>query len=248
MRRHIATVPLLLIAFALPAQALGRHSAARLLACDQDAHTASFRGSMASYGKATSLEMRFALDARSQIQQTWAASAPPAGFNVWLKANPGVKRYVVDKTVKGLVAGSSYRAVVHFRWRNAAGHVVARTTLRTRSCSQPDSRADLTPKSITVSAGPTASTRTYTVLVANDGAGDAPPFSVSLQVAGGPTQQAMTDGLVGGDSTELLFTAPPCPAGSAAVATVDTGSAVDEADETDNTLTVPCNGRRASLD
>lgn len=248
MLRHIVPVPLLLIAFALPAQASVTHGGARLLRCDQSARTASFRGAMKAYGKATTLEMRFGLDARSDAQTQWAASAPPAGFEVWLKANPGVKRYVVDKTIKGLVAGSSYRAIVRLRWRDAAGRVVARAISRTRACTQPDTRAELVPKGVTVGAGPSASTRTYTVLVANNGASDAPPFSVSLQVGTGQAQQQMSDGLAAGDSTQLLFTGPPCAPGSAVVATVDAGAVVDEADETDNTLTVPCNGGRASLD
>ncbi len=245
MHRFVVPIALLMIAFAAAPAEAGRaglkHSAARLLSCDTEERTAAFRGRMTAWGKATTLEMRLSLRSRAQAEAQWAHGAPPEGFDTWLSADPGVVKYIVDKTVTELVGGASYRVVIRFRWRNADGQVVARAIRRTRRCHVPDERPNLVVAQINQQAGSTGSTRTYLVRVANDGVGAAGLFSVGLQVDGAQlSQQATSEPLAEADWTVFEFDGPACHTGQSAVATVDTGSTVDESSETDNVLTLPC--------
>lgn len=246
MVRFAATISLLLFAFAAPsadARDLGlKHAAARLRACEPDQHTASFRGSTSAWGKGTTLQMRFALQSRTKTTD-WVHAAPPAEFDQWLTANPGVRHYIVDKTVKGLAEGVAYRVVIRFRWRDDAGAIVDRAVRRTRACFQPDHRANLVVDRIAILDGTRPGTRLYVVRVANRGESDAPLFATGLELNGAALpQQATTEPLLAGDWTELDFEGEPCEPGSSLIATTDTGGSVDESDETDDGLTVPCPG------
>jgi hypothetical protein len=245
MLRFVAPISLLVLAFAAPsADARGltlKHASARLRACEQEQHTASFRASTWAWGKGTTLQMRFALQSRTKTDGDWVHSAPPEGFGVWLTANPGVQHYVVDKTLTKLAEGAAYRVVVKFRWRDASGAIVDHGVDRTRPCRQPDRRANLLVDDISILEGSNPRTRIYVVRVENSGATEAPVFATGLEVNDvALSQQLTTEPLVEGDWTELDFEGPPCNAGSSLAATTDTGGSVTESDETDNALTVPC--------
>jgi hypothetical protein len=244
-------LPLSVVAFVLAVTPAGanrsgsRHSSARLPACDQEEHTATFRGGSRAFGRARTLQMRFTLQSRSPSAPQWADSGPPEGFDEWATANAGVTHYIVDKTVTELVDGASYRAVVRFRWRNARGAVVAHAVKRTPVCRQPDARANLQVTHISVKPGTDADSRSYLVRVINGGDSEAPIFSSGLQVNGVQLgRQSTTAPLVEGDDTLLTFSGPPCETGSSLVATADTGAQVDEANEMDNALTAPCPATR----
>jgi subtilase family serine protease len=66
----------------------------------------------------------------------------------------------------------------------------------------------------------------------------------ALDVNGVRAPLVSDPGLAAGATTTVSFQAPPCPAGSNLVATVDVTALVDEHDEADNALTVPCPSRR----
>jgi hypothetical protein len=235
-----------LLVLAAPANAAPGHPKARLLACNPDANSATFRGVMWSYGSAPKgLEMRFGLESRSKAAPDWAHTAPPAGFDMWRRPNAGVTHFISDQTVLGLVDGTAYRVVIRYRWRNAKGKVVQRAVRRTPTCHQPDQRPNLKVKRVSLAPSGDPATRVYTVLVVNKGVGDAPAFTVGLEV-NGIAQPAQSSGMVpAAGEAKIEFTAPRCQAGSSLVATADTDAQVDEADEDDNTLTVDCPlGRR----
>jgi hypothetical protein len=228
-------------ALAVPAAggfALGGHPKAKVLECDQDARSVTFRGSMVAFRRATTLQMRFGLQARSPGDTSWNRSSPD-GFDEWLTADPGVDHYILDKEITGLVTGA-YRATVRFRWRNPKGVIVGRAFRRTKTCRQPDPRANLLVEQITMGAGGDSATRTYTVTVANDGETEAPLFATSLLIGDTTLKQATVEPLVEGDDAALTFTGPECKPGSELVATADSEAQVDESDEMDNALTVPC--------
>jgi hypothetical protein len=236
----------LVLVLATPASATPGRPKVKLIACNTDANSATFRGGMRAFGSAKVLEMRFALQTRSAASPQWAHSGPPEGFDVWARANPGVTHYISDKTVLGLVDGASYRVIVRFRWRTPKGKVAQAAARRTVVCRQPDPRADLKIRKVGVKPTGDPRTRTYRLFVVNRGGTDAGIFTSGLQVNGlDQPQQSTTAPLAAGSETVVEFTAPKCQPGSALVATVDTGAQVDEVDETDNTLTVDCPlGRR----
>jgi hypothetical protein len=155
---------------------------------------------------------------------------------------------VVDKTVTGLADGSVYRVVVKFRWRDASGAIIDRAARRTRACRQPDHRPDLVIEKVSILEGTQPGTKIYAVRVANDGDGEAPPFATALEVnETALPQQTTTQPLDEGEWIELDFEGPPCKPGSALVARTDTGASIDEVDEADNGLTVPCPGPTVTI-
>jgi hypothetical protein len=245
MLRLIAPITLLVLALAAPATDAKRldvkHAAARLKACSEQAETATFRGGMRAWGKGGTLQMRFTLQSRLESESQWTEGVQPAGFGAWLTAKPGVRHFLVDKTVTKLAEGVAYRSVVRFRWRDASGAIVDRGTERTRACNQRDHRANLVVDSVESIEGSRPGTRLYVVRVANDGDTAAPVFSTILEVNGQLLpEQATTEPLLEGDWTELDFEGPPCSPGTSLIARTDTAGSVDESDEADNGLTVPC--------
>lgn len=241
--RALALTLLLLLLPAPVAGASGaaaRHAKASLVACDTAAGTAMFRGSMATYGGARTLQMRFTLQARVPGGGGFKRVAAP-GFDTWLSSAPGKKGYVYDKTVQNLEDGDAYRAVVRFRWKDPDGTVLGHALKVTVPCLQPDNRPNLRATKVTGEPGPSAGTGTYTVRVANKGRSAAPVFATALSVDGKPRTDATTsEPLAAHGTTEVSFTAPLCDPGATLTVTVDTGGAVDETVETDNVLAVPC--------
>src|SRR4051812_21351286 len=154
------------------------------MTCDTAADTATFRGSMTTMRRASTLQLRFTLQARIKGGGGFQHVVAPEGstFDTWLSSSPGKKGYVYDKAVENLEDGAWYRAVVRFRWRNAKGETIARTIKATPACKQPDLRPNLRVKSVTAEPGTSPSTRTYLVRVVNSGATEAPGFSTGLTV------------------------------------------------------------------
>jgi CARDB len=213
-----------------------QHSAsARLKACSAQAQSATFRGQMANIEPASGFDMRFILQTRTPAGPAWSRVA-----GVWGDLTTRSAPFQYDRTVTELVPGD-YRAVVRFRWHVAKGDVLVKTVKRTRGCRIPDERANLEALRITSSAGSEESTRFYAVRVANTGDSDAPPFSTRMDIGGFiPPEEATGEPLRPTEQDTLDFEAPRCDAGSTVTATLDTGAAVDETDEMDNVLTVPC--------
>jgi len=241
----VAAAVAVLAAPAAASPAGAKRSAATLVACDREAHTATFQGDMRAFRRAVGLEMRFALQTRDVVNRKWTRVEAP-GFDEWLMAAPRRSRYVYDKEVENLPTGAAYRALVKFRWRSASGDVLARARHRTRGCRQPDDRADLKVRRVGVSAGSRDGTRTYAVRVVNAGDSEAAVFDVGLEVDGMRLPDRSTeDPLFEGEETVVEFEAPRCQPGSPLVATVDTEGTVDETSEANNVLTEPCpTGRR----
>ncbi len=258
MRTLVITLLLLVLPASLArANPAGeRHSKAELLTCDTDADTATFRGRMTTTRKAASLQLRFKLQARVPGGGGFKHVVAPEGstFDTWLSSTPGKKGYVYDKTVQNLEDGASYRAVVRFRWRDGDGHTVARAIKATKACKQPDPRPNLKVKSVTAGPGTSAQTRTYVVRVVNRGGSEAPAFATGLVVNGATLADRPAGPIAPGADARIGFAAPKCAEGSTLTATADTMAAVDERNETDNVLAVPCptgggrNGRAVRVD
>lgn len=244
VRTLALTLCLLLVpaAFAQASRAGAKHSKVTLTACDTAADTATFSGAMTRVRHSTTMQMRFTLQARVPGGGGFKHVVAPEGstFDTWLSSTPGKKGYVYDKAVENLEDGASYRAIVRFRWKDADGDTVARALKATDPCRQPDLRPNLKVKSVSVRPGTSPSTRTYVVRVVNRGASDAPAFATGLVVNGAPLADQPSEPLAARSDTLVSFPSPKCDEGSTLTAAVDTMAAVDERDETDNTLAVPC--------
>jgi hypothetical protein len=216
--------------------------AARVTACensaDPSARAAEFTGSMPRASGATALAMRFSLQERTSVR--WRHVEVP-GWDTWVRAASGAPGFVYAKRIERLDAPASYRAVVTFRWTDAAGHVVRRIVRRTPVCRQPDVRPDLDVARIDIAPRTGSMPSRYVVVVRNTGPSDVrSPLAVTLTIGGVPQPEQSLPDLAADGMGSLTFTAPACEPGTRLTAEVDTPDGIDEQDETDNRLSRIC--------
>ncbi|MGI8623550.1 MAG: CARDB domain-containing protein [Solirubrobacteraceae bacterium] len=246
MALRAVTSLLLLLVLAAPARAgagSAGHPAGRLTLCDVAAHAATFQGDMRRFRRVTLLQMRFTLQVRDGSHPRWSHVEAPT-FDSWLSSAAGKSRYVYDKSVANMPVGATYRAVVRFRWRGADGTILSHAKRTTRACRQPDDRPDLRATSVRVRPGSSPDARRYVARVVNEGRGDADAFAVGLAVDGVSLGDRFASSLAAGADETVAFEGPACTSGSRLTATVDASGLVDEADEADDALTVPCPSNR----
>ena len=203
-----------------------------LTSCDKDLRQATFEGRMTALRRAK-MQLRFTLQASTPDDPRWRVIEAP-GFETWITAPAGYGRYSYDKTVEDLLAPASYRAVVHFRWKDAHGRVVHSEKVTSATCRQPDSRPDLVVREL--SHGP----KGYVAVIANKGPRAAGAFDVDFLRAGEPEGTATVAGLEPGALTTVTVPALPCVAGEELAAIADPRAEVEESDEENNGLTVSC--------
>jgi CARDB len=208
-------------------------------ALEQAQRVAVFEGEMRAVRGSSRLLMKFTLQARNNGQEPWARVAGPK-LGMWVASDPGRKGYVYVKRIDNLIAPADYRAVVRFRWVDARGHVIASARRISRACSQRDLRPDLRVMDVKARPGSSPELRHYVVGLRNAGDTAAGPFAVTLQPDGGAQLARALDGLLAHERVWIDFEAPACAPGSALAVTVDADEQVDEAFETDNTVSVTC--------
>jgi hypothetical protein len=216
-----------------PAAHASSYARATLVRCDRQANEAMFQGVVRSYRGATRMQMRFTLQVRTPEDRRWRRVVAD-GFGTWISAPAGVTKYTYDKTVEELLLGARYRAVVHFRWRNARGRTIRWDREVSRSCRQPDTRPDLEVTELRVVP------RGYVAVVANHGRSAADGFAVDFFRAGIPLGSVDVLALASRATVDVFLPAPACTPGDELLAVADPRSEVDEADESDDSLTVRC--------
>jgi hypothetical protein len=185
------------------------------------------------------MEMRFDLYSRTVTAPTWVP-VDVDGFGEWDLSDPGVSGFIIKKRVGGLIGGTSYRAVVRFRWRNDAGVIVKSARKVTKACVQPDNAPDLTLLAPSIVAGPRPDLVVYQVNVRNLGPGTSTPVDVVLAV-NGVAQPAQRIGPLGpGIDVPVSFQAPRCDPGTIVRFVVDAKAELVESNETNNALERRC--------
>jgi hypothetical protein len=205
---------------------------------DATDRSVTFEGRIAAVPRAQKMQMRFTLQARTP-DAAWA-KVPADGFGSWITAPHGLGLFLYDKTVQELLAPASYRAVVDFRWRNAAGRVIRRARVTSRSCHQPDPRPDLTASALAVRPAAEPGKRRYTATLVNAGRGPAGPFEVDFTREGALLGSLQISGLAAGHQRTVAVPAVACTPGEQIAVVLDATHEVDESDETDNVLSVVC--------
>jgi hypothetical protein len=224
---------------AAPATAADSTARVALLSCSTGLsagdRTAVYEGRMRRVSGTRRMQMRFALQWRQSGAKRWSAVKAP-GLGTWVSSNPGVKSYTFTKRIENLAAPASYRVVVSFRWLDARGHRLDSDKIVARPCREPDLRPNLVPKRVYSERIGDPARRRYVVVVRNEGETAAGAFDVGF----GTLAPAHVVDLGPGVSTLVSFEAPRCDAPGRLTATIDPGALIDEADEDDNTLSVPC--------
>jgi hypothetical protein len=157
----------------------------------------------------------------------------------WRRSKKGVASFLYTQRVTALRDGGSYRMRVQFRWYGADGKVMKTKTVRSGACRQPADLPNLRISSITAKPGILqGNTRTYTVTVQNDGAGDAGGVDVALRVDGGNAATGQVPALAAGTSASVDITGPACQGFVRAAA--DPRGKITETNEKDNALVTAC--------
>jgi len=151
--------------------------------------------------------------------------------------------WILNHPVVNLIAPATYKFRVSFKWIGAQGQTLGTATQASPTCYQPELRADLLVRSLSVSpitSGPSAGQWAYTALVANRGLTGAGP--VQVQFSGGSSAPvSSTVAWVGAKSSvRQRFVSAPCTAGSTLTVTVDPTQSIDEFDYANNALTMAC--------
>jgi hypothetical protein len=114
--------------------------AATLEACvtsvAQSERSATFSGEMTATAATAKMSMRIDLEERAPEEAEFHPVVE-SGLGVWRAADPKVKVYKYVRQVSNLSPPAAYRALVRFRWFNAAGHVIRRAERLTTKCLQP---------------------------------------------------------------------------------------------------------------
>lgn len=215
------------------AQAASPWAKAGLARCDRDRKEAVFAARMVAHGRTAKMQMRFTLQARTPASRRWRRVDAP-GFGTWITVPSGYARYTYEKTVQNLLAPASYRAVVHFRWRDARGKVIRSQRAVSGRCRQPDSRPDLVPRRLYAdSAG-------YVAIVYNRGRETANAFDVRFMRDGVLLGSARVAELEPRTSIEVFLPGPRCAPGTEIEAVVDPLSEVDESNEFNGSISAFC--------
>jgi len=240
MRRLAPIVAALVLGFPAAADATSVKLVGCVPALDPLQRTATFEARAKAARGSERIQVRFTLQVREEGLAAWRRVVAP-GFDTWLTSAPRVRRYTYAKTVQNLTAPAAYRMVARFRWLDEDGEVLAAARRTSAVCRQPDERPNLVARGIEVVPAPRdEALRRYAVTVRNTGRGAAGPFAVALRAGDQELSPLPVFGLAAGQEQVVTFLGPACTAGALLVATLDGAEAVDERDEDDNVLTVPC--------
>jgi CARDB len=211
-----------------------KRAAVRVLSCDRSGRQAIFRGAMRRVGGTGRMSMRFTLLQRDPGERFRRVRAP--GLSRWKRSRFGVRRFAHRQRVRGLTAGSDYRARVDFRWYDGDGDVIRRRRLTSRTCSLAELLPNLQVTSIT--GVPAGAGEQYAVRVKNAGEMDSPESGLRLGVDGKAPRFASVPGLAPGETATVSLSGERCIYGVRA--TADPGQQIPESREGDNSLFHGC--------
>lgn len=173
---------------------------------------------------------------RGKLLGSWISPQEPT-----LGQRPG-DVWIVNHPVVDLGAPATYRFRVSFRWIDAHGDQLGSAVQTSPNCWQPELRADLLVRSITVT--PLASGQdAYLATIANRGQTAAGPVEVDLagtSAGTGAPLAATVPPVAARSMARHRFVAPACTPGSSLTVTVDPSHTIDESDFSNNALTIPC--------
>ena len=212
-------------------------------ALDPPARAVSIQAVMRPLSATARMQMRFDLMRQSRPGGPFRSVRGPRLGN-WLSPadstlgqRPG-DVWIVNHPVVNLGAPATYRFRVSFRWIDAHGKQLGGAVQSSPDCWQPEPRADLLVRSLTVTPLPSGQDA-YVAVIGNRGQSGAGPVEVDL--AGAGPGQAATVHSVGARSTARhRFLAPACTPGAPVTVTVDPSHSIDEYDFANNALTIQC--------
>jgi CARDB len=160
------------------------------------------------------------------------------GLGRWRKSKPAVGTFAYKQVVRGLEAGSLYRAAVDFRWYDADGTLIATAKRRSAPCRQYDVLPNLLAAPIAVKALRQAGVVRYRVLVANEGIAPATGVPLRLSVDGDVVDTVTVPALQSAERRVIPIQGPACH--RTVKVEVDPDGVIVESSEGDNVREVAC--------
>jgi CARDB protein len=235
-RLLIAPVAVVALAAASPTPAAGatRPAGVKVAECSLEDASALFVARMRQVEGSERMSLRFKLLEKAAAGYH-TLSAP--GLGRWRRSKPGVGAFSYKQAVKGLEAGSLYRAQVDFRWYDADGNLIQTDRRRSAPCRQFDVLPNLTATPIAGKQTDKGVVR-YQVLVTNEGIAPATGVPVRVTVDGAVVDTVVVPVL---QPAERRIVSVPGPACSRSVeAEADPDDVIVESSEADNAHEIPC--------
>jgi hypothetical protein len=217
---------------------------ATVSACHTDPTQANryaiFQSQMTAVPGTRTMAVSFVLQVQHSRKGGFATVTVP-GFGGWVHSQPGVGIFTYNHEVTSLPAPAAFRVLVRARWFDRRHRTIRHEDIDSTACVQPLLQPDLAiGEPLARSAGSSAKTVVYGVVVRNDGTATATNFEVGLSV-NGVAQPAITVPTLAANSTQLVdFTAPRCNAGTNIVATADAAGTVPEPANPTRSRTFAC--------
>ena len=140
--------------------------------------------------------------------------------------------------MRGLEAGSLYRAQVDYRWYDAKGNLLQTARKRSRPCRQFDVLPNLTATPVLAKRTAQKGVIRYRVLVTNEGIAPATGVPVRLTVDGVVVDTVTLSRLAPAQRVVIGITGPACTLSVKAAA--DPDGVIVESSESDNAHEVAC--------
>jgi CARDB len=160
------------------------------------------------------------------------------GLGRWRKSKPDVGTFAYRQAMKGLEAGSLYRAQVDFRWYDADGNLLQTFRRRSAPCRQFDVLPNLAATPAASKALRQQGVVRYRVLVTNEGIATATGIPVRLTVDGDVVDTVTVAKLDPAERVVVGIQGPQCT--ESVKAEVDPDGLIAESSEADNAHEVAC--------
>ncbi len=217
-------------------------------ALDPPARAVTVQSVMRPLTGTSKMQMKFELLRQTKIHPRFE-TVHGRGLGSWISpTNPTLGQqtgdvWIVNHPVVQLAAPATYKFRVTFRWSGAQGQTLGTATQTSPTCYQPELRADLLVRSLSVApitSGPSSGEWAYIAVVANRGLTGAGPVEVEFADGNAKPLPATVAWVGPKASTHQRFVAPACTAGTPLTVTVDPTQSIDEYDYANNALTMTC--------
>jgi hypothetical protein len=160
------------------------------------------------------------------------------GLGRWRRSKPDVGTFAYKQAVRGLQAGSLYRAQVDFRWYDSDGNLTDTARRRSAPCAQYDVLPNLTATPVGGKATEDPGVVRYRVLVTNEGIAAASGIPVRLTVDDAVVDTVIVPALAPAERRVLTIPGPACT--RSVEATADPDGVIFESSELDNSHEIAC--------
>ena len=238
MLRRLLIAPVLaaaLVGGASTAAADDPTAGVKVKSCSIEDASALFVARMHQVSGSDEMWLRFRLLEKGD---TGFHSLKAPGLGRWRKSKPNVGTFAYRQAVRGLEAGSLYRAEVDFRWYGPGGDVIQTAKRRSPVCRQFDVLPDLTATPVGSKSLRQEGVVRYRVLVTNEGIAAATGVPVRLTVDGSVVDTATVPVLMPAERRVITIQGPACTRSVKAEA--DPEGVIVESSEADNAHEVAC--------